>query len=127
MKFLCQHHRQQYLNCPAKAKRMWYQLIVAANEAVLRGDWKEAVFFQGNAFDVSALILEADCDSYVALDRYANTALDLGYVLKASKLPLNWLIESVTTVFEKWELDESTLTIWNSISKLEKTVNDNVL
>ncbi|GAA5315622.1 MAG: hypothetical protein AseanaTS_08270 [Candidatus Pelagadaptatus aseana] len=127
MKFICPRHRQRYTEYPERARDMWYHLMTAASESVLQGDWQEAVYYFGNALDLAELVLDLEPSSSMAQERYASTALDMAYVLKASKMPVDWLLAAVAERLSDRHITDPVSELWQSLRALEKPVADKVL
>ena len=74
MKFLCDHHRQQVLEEPAKALSYWRNWMSRGNALIDEQQWKNACGFIGCSFEVAEWLLgqpahDAD-EGQRAVERY---------------------------------------------------------
>ena len=82
MKFLCDHHRQRYVNDPQAALNFWAKTLGMARAKAACSSWGEASLIYGNAYEAAQILLDTDACPGRALTRYLQTATEFAFSLR---------------------------------------------
>jgi hypothetical protein len=84
MNYLCDGHRDEFVNNPQQAVQAWKEIILQARESYHLQDWERSTLVYGNAFEISELLLSSYPTQF-SVDRYLRTALEFAYSLRKGR------------------------------------------